>query len=65
MLTSSPTKIKGENDPNGSIAAAENEEFIEPELDHHTQIALKITGTLKELTMKQKIKELIFSRFKN
>ena len=34
------------------------------ELDEQTLIALRITANLKELTMKQKIKEMMFDKFK-
>ena len=40
-------------------------EGIEPELDPQTKVTLMITANLKDLTMKQHIKQMLFQKFKN
>lgn len=55
-------KEKRENEGN---TTDEDDDYIEPELDEETDMALKIASNLKELTMKQHIKELLFNKFKS
>ena len=43
----------------------EDEEEIQRELEDRTEIALKIAANLKENTMKQHIKEMLFNKFKS
>ena len=50
---------------NGGITSDTAESEIEMEMDEETSIALRIASDLKEETLKQKFKDVLFNRFKS